>query len=257
MQINLVKRLNPSPHLRYMMPIAAVCLALIFCALLLLVEGKDPLDVYSSMFVDALTTSYGLSEIVVKMIPLAICALGVAVAFRMQLWNIGAEGQFYMGAIGAGYVALHYTELPILVMIPAMIIVAMICGAAWGGISGFLKNRWEVNEIISTLMLNYIAILSMSYLVYGPWKDPQGMNFPISARFVDAAVIPSFGSSRVHYGIFFVFLIALILYFLFKNSKWGYKIKVIGLNPIAANYAGINIPKNVFLIMSITTEHQI
>lgn len=252
MQINLEKRLYPSTRLKYIMPLAAICAALIFCALLLLADGKDPLQVYSTMFMDALMTSYGLSEIVVKMIPLSTCALGVAVAFRMQLWNIGAEGQFYLGAIGAGYVALHYTELPALVMIPMMIIAAMLCGAIWGGVAGFLKNKWNVNEIISTLMLNYIAILSMSYLVYGPWKDPQGMNFPITARFVDAAVLPSFGSSRVHYGIFFVFIIVVALYFLFKNSKWGYKIKVIGLNPIAANYAGINIPQNVFSIMCIS-----
>lgn len=252
MQISLEKRLNPSARLKYIMPLAAIVLALIFCALLLFADGKDPIQVYSSMFVDALTTSYGVSEIIVKMIPLSICALGVAVAFKMQLWNIGAEGQFYLGAIGAGYVALHYTGLPTFIMIPAMIIAAMLCGALWGGIAGFLKNKWNVNEIISTLMLNYIAILSMSYLVYGPWKDPQGMNFPISARFVDAAVLPSFGSSRVHYGIFFVIIIAILLYFLFKNSKWGYKIKVIGLNPIAANYAGINIPKNVFFIMCVS-----
>lgn len=252
MQINLERRLSPSARLKYIMPVLAVCLALIFCALLLAMDGKDPLQVYTAMFVDALTTTYGLSEIVVKMIPLAICALGVAVAFKMQLWNIGAEGQFYLGAIGAGYVALNYPDLPMLIMMPAMTIAAMFAGAIWGGIAGFLKNKWAVNEIISTLMLNYIAILSMSYLVYGPWKDPQGMNFPISARFVDAAVLPVFGSSRVHYGIFFVIIIALALYFLFKNSKWGYKIKVIGLNPIAANYAGINIPKNIFLIMCIS-----
>lgn len=252
MQISLQKRLNPSPRLKYIMPTAAVVLALIFCALLLAMDGKDPLKVYSAMFVDALTTEYGLSEIIVKMIPLSICALGVAIAFKMQLWNIGAEGQFYMGAIGAGYVALHFKELPFIVMIPAMIIFAMLAGAVWGGIAGFLKNKWGVNEIISTLMLNYIAILTMSYLVYGPWKDPKGMNYPISERFVDAAVIPAFGTSRVHYGIFFVIIIAIALYFLFKNSKWGYKIKVIGLNPTAANYAGINIPKNVFAIMCIS-----
>lgn len=249
MQFKLEKRLNPSNRLKIIIPIVAIFAALIFCAFLLLLADKNPLDVYSAMLLDAVTTEYGLSEIVVKMIPLSICAFGVAVAFRMQLWNIGAEGQFYMGAIGAGYVALHYTELPAFIMIPAMMLIAMLLGGLWGSIAGFLRNQWRVNELISTLMLNYIAILSLNYLVYGPWKDPKGLNFPITASFVDAAVLPTLGDTRIHLGIVIVFVFAIILYFLFKNSKWGYRTKVIGLNPIAAHYAGINIPMDILKIM--------
>lgn len=252
MQIRLEKRLNPASKFKIIIPIVSVLAALIFCALFLLLAGKNPINVYSGMFLDALTTQYGLSEIVVKMIPLSICAFGVAVAFRMQLWNIGAEGQFYMGAIGTGFIALNYPELPMAVMLPAMLCMAMLFGGIWGGIAGFLRNKWRVNEIISTLMLNYIAILSLNYLVYGPWKDPKGLNFPITAPFTSAAVLPTFGSTRIHFGIFIVLAIVVLFYFLFKNSKWGYRTRVIGLNPIAANYAGINIPEDILKIMFIS-----
>lgn len=249
MRLKMEKRLNPSKKLKIIVPFCAVVAALIFCALLLMIAGKNPIDVYSTMLLDAITTEYGLSEIIVKMIPLAICSFGVAVAFRMQLWNIGAEGQFYMGAIGAGYIALHYTNLPTIIMLPAMMLLAMLLGGLWGSVSGYLRNKWKVNELISTLMLNYIAILILNYLVYGPWKDPAGLNFPITAPFVKAAVLPSLCDTRIHYGIFIVFILAILFYFLFKNSKWGYRTKVIGLNPIAAHYAGINIPTDILKIM--------
>ncbi|WP_019879400.1 ABC transporter permease [Succinispira mobilis] len=252
MQFKLEKRLEKSKTLQILLPIIASILALVFCAIFLFLTDKNPIDVYNAMFVGALSTQYGISEIIVKLIPLTICALGIAVAFRMQLWNIGAEGQFYMGALGAGFVALNFTELPAIIMLPAMVLASMFTGAVWGGIAGFLRNKWQVNEIISTLMLNYIAILSLNYLVYGAWKDPKGMNFPVSAPFVDAAILPTFGTTRVHYGIFFVVVFTALLYFLFKNSRWGYKTKVIGLNPVAANYAGIDIPKNIFAIMCIS-----
>ena len=252
MQFKLEKRLEKSKTLQILLPIIASILALVFCGIFLFLTDKNPIDVYNAMFVGALSTQYGISEIIVKLIPLTICALGIAVAFRMQLWNIGAEGQFYMGALGAGFVALNFTELPAIIMLPAMVLASMFTGAVWGGIAGFLRNKWQVNEIISTLMLNYIAILSLNYLVYGAWKDPKGMNFPVSAPFVDAAILPTFGTTRVHYGIFFVVVFTVLLYFLFKNSRWGYKTKVIGLNPVAANYAGIDIPKNIFAIMCIS-----
>ena len=183
------------------------------------------------------------------MIPLCLCALGVAIAFRMQLWNIGAEGQFYMGALMAAYLPIHYPNMPAIIMLPAMAILSVLAGGTWGAVTGFLRNKWNVNEIISTLMLNYIAILTMDYFVYGPWRDPQGMNFPLTAPFPDCVMLPTLGSTRIHAGILVLLAITALLYFLFKNSKWGYKTKVIGLNPAAANYAGINIPFNVLLVM--------
>lgn len=136
-----------------------------------------------------------------------------------------------------------------MVMLPAMVILGMSAGAVWGFIPGFLRAKWRVNEIITSLMLNYIGILWVSYLVYGPWKDPQGMNFPLTAQFPDAAMLPALADSRIHAGALLV--IALVIFFtiIFKNSRWGYEIKVIGASETAARYAGMNIKKNIYVVM--------
>lgn len=249
MKLKLEKSLSPSTFSRTVVPILAAICALGFCAIFFILTGRDPLEVYTLMFMGALGSEYGISETVVKMIPLALCALGISIAFRMQLWNIGAEGQFYMGACAATWVPLTFPDLPFILMIPAMIIMSLVAGGLWGFIAGIFKAKWLVNEIISTLMLNYIGILWVNYLVYGAWKDPKGLNFPLTAAFPEAALLPSFGALRVHYGIFFVLILAAILFIVFRDSKWGYETLVIGSNPTAARYAGINIRRNVLLVM--------
>jgi ABC-type uncharacterized transport system permease subunit len=252
MRIKFEKSLAPKQSSLIMMPVLATVLALIFCALFFVVTGRDPIEVYSAMFGGALGSAYGVSETLVKTIPLALCGLGVAVAFRMQLWNIGAEGQFYMGAVFATYVPLHYPDLPAYIMLPVMMLAGVIGGGLWGLLAGWLKSKWLVSELISTLMMNYIAILWADYLVYGAWKDPNGHNFPLSAPFPKAALLPTFGDTRVHFGIIFVVILAVILYIVFKKSKWGYETLVIGSNATAARYIGINIKKQILLVMFIS-----
>jgi simple sugar transport system permease protein len=252
MKLKIEKSLAPSLTSQIVVPIAAAFLALVFCALFLILTGRDPLAVYTAMFMGAIGSEYGISETFVKFIPLAICALGISVAFRMQLWNIGAEGQFYMGACFATWVPLNYPNLPWYIMLPSMMIAAILGGGLLGLLAAWLKTKWLVNEIISTLMLNYIAILWVDYLVFGAWKDPKGLNFPLTAAFPDAARLPAFGDFRVHYGIFFVLIFAVLFYFIFKDSKWGYETLIIGQNPTAARYAGINITKNVLIAMAIS-----
>ena len=252
MRIKFEKSLAPKQSSLILMPVLATVLALIFCALFFVVTGRDPIEVYSAMFGGALGSAYGLSETLVKTIPLALCGLGVAVAFRMQLWNIGAEGQFYMGAVFATYVPLHYPDLPVYIMLPVMMLAGVIGGGLWGLLAGWLKSKWLVSELISTLMMNYIAILWADYLVYGAWKDPNGHNFPLSAPFPKAALLPTFGDTRVHFGIIFVVILAIILYIVFKKSKWGYETLVIGSNATAARYIGINIKKQILLVMFIS-----
>lgn len=249
MAIKLEKRLKPSSLMYYANPIISVLLALILCAVFLAFTGRDPFEVYAAMFGGAFGSSYGLSETAVKAIPLALCALGIALAFRMQLWNIGAEGQFYMGAFAASGVPLTFPELPSVIMLPAMVILGMAAGAVWGFIPGFLRAKWRVNEIITSLMLNYIGILWVSYLVYGPWKDPQGMNFPLTAQFPDAAMLPTFAGSRIHIGALLVIALVILFSIIFKNSRWGYEIKVIGASEPAARYAGMNIKQNIYIVM--------
>lgn len=249
MGIKLEKRLKPSAAFQYANPLLSVLLALLLCAVFLLLTGRDPVEVYSSMFGGAFGSAYGLSETAVKAIPLALCALGIALAFRMQLWNIGAEGQFYMGAFAASWLPLTFPDLPAAVMLPSMIILGMAAGAVWGFIPGFLRAKWRVNEIITSLMLNYIGILWVSYLVYGPWKDPQGMNFPLTAQFPDAALLPTLAGSRIHIGALLVVVLVILFAIIFKNSRWGYEIKVIGASEQAARYAGMDIKKNIYLVM--------
>ena len=252
MKITFQKSVAQNTTSQILVPIFAVLASLIFCAIFFVLTGKDPIEVYSAMFSGALGSEYGISETFVKMIPLALCGLGVAVAFRMHLWNIGAEGQFYMGACAATWVTLSFPTLPFFLMIPAMIIMGALAGGLWGLLAGWFKVKWQVDEIISTLMMNYIGILWVDFLVYGAWRDPEGKNFPLTAAFPAAAMLPTFGSLRVHYGIFFVFILALIFWVVFKKSKWGYETLVIGSNPIAAKYAGINIRSNVLLAMFIS-----
>ncbi len=249
MAIKFEKRLNPSIAMNVAVPLLSLVAALAVGALFLTLTGRDPVEVYEAMFKGALGSRYGLSETVVKAIPLMLCALGISAAFRMQLWNIGAEGQFYMGAFAASWLPLTFPELPALVMLPGMMLLGAAAGGLWGLAPAMLRARWKVNEIITTLMFNYVAILWVDYLVYGPWKDPKGFNFPLSAKFPAAAALPTFGDSRIHMGLFIALLLAVFFWIIFEKSRWGYEIKVIGSSESAARYAGMNISRNIFQVM--------
>lgn len=245
MRVELEKRLAPSPAMALAVPAVSTLLALVFCALFLALTGHDPLEIYGAMLEGALGSAYGLSETAVKAIPLMLCGLGISLAFRMQLWNIGAEGQLYVGALAATWVPLNCPELPAFIMLPAMVALAMLAGGLWALGPAFLRVKWRVNEIITTLMLNYVGILLVNYFVYGPWKDPKGFNFPLTAEFPQAALLPALGGSRIHAGLLFALLIVALFIVIFRNSRWGYEIKVIGAGQQAARYAGMDINRNI------------
>lgn len=232
--------------------VGAVLIALATGAVFLAVMGFSPAAIYAKMFGGALGTRYGITETVVKAIPLMLAALGVSVAFRMKLWNIGAEGQIYMGAFAASWVALSFPDLPPCIIIPAMMLAGMIGGALWGLIPAIPRAFAGTNETITTLMLNYVAILWVDYLVYGPWKDPQGFNFPITPQFSPAAFLPAFGNTRVHMGLVMGIFAAAVLYVVLNYTKWGYEIKVIGESREAAEYAGMKVIKNMLLVMALS-----
>ncbi|MFQ5913820.1 MAG: ABC transporter permease [Nitrospinota bacterium] len=250
--VRLEMRLERSKALEYVVPVASVALALIVSALILLAAGKNPLVAYWEMFSEAFGTSYGFSETLVKATPLLLCGLGVMITFKMLFWNIGAEGQFHMGAFAATYIVLTGWEGSAWLMIPTMMIVSMIAGALWALIPAFLKVRLNVNEIITTLLMNYVAILWVDFLVYGPWKDPGTLNFPLTRQFPEGAQLLRFGDTRVHLGILFGLAAAVLLYFLQERSRWGYEIAVMGENPHAAQYAGMNTRRNIILVMLIS-----
>lgn len=226
----------------------SVVLALITAGFIMLFAGVNPVEAYRGMINESLGSMFGLSETLLKATPLILTGLGVSLAFRMQLWNIGAEGQLHMGAIGASWVAL-YSGLSGFTMLPAMFAAAFICGGFWAGIAGVLKAKFRVNEIIVTLLMNYIALAWVSYLVYGPWKDPNGFNFPLTAQFAEFARFSSYFGTRLHSGFFLALVLVFVMYVLMEKTIWGYEIKVIGGNPNAAKYAGIKIDRSIIAVL--------
>jgi len=248
----LEKRGEFSQAAAFITPVVSIILALLAGSLFLLITGFNPLEIYATMLSGAFGSKYGLSETVVKAIPLLLCGLAVSVAFRMQLWNIGAEGQFYMGAIAATWVALFYGEGPKVVVLGLMFLAAFVAGGVWGLLPAIPRAFFKVNETITTLMLNYVAIIFSEYLVYGPWKDPEGMNFPLTAVFPAGAILPNLSNTRIHLGLLFGFAAAVILYILLWHTKWGYEIRVIGESQVAARYAGMSIVRNILLVMAVS-----
>jgi simple sugar transport system permease protein len=246
------KRDTVSKKMMVVVPILSIVIGLVFAGLFIGLSGKDPLEVYQLMYTGAFGSVYGLSETLVKAVPLILASLAVSVAFRMQLWNIGAEGQLYMGAFGATWVALTYPGWSAWVLLPAMMLAGFLMGGLWGLLPAIPRAYFKVNETITTLLLNYIAMLWVDYLVYGPWKDPKGLGFPITAPFSDGAILPSFGVTRIHLGIVFALMAVFILYVVLRYTRWGFEIRVSGESATAAQYAGMNYVRNILLVMFIS-----
>lgn len=234
---------------RVLIPLVSILLAFGFCGILFAVMGYSPLDIYREMIMGSFGSLYSIEETIVISITLMFCALGVSIAFKMLIWNIGAEGQLCMGAFAATYAALYCPWIPDALLLPAVILAGFLGGAIWAVIAILPNALWKVNETIITLLMNYVAILWVNYFVYGPWRDPKGLNFPLSAMFTKAARLPSFGRTNIHAGLILAIAIAFILYFVLKRTTWGYQITVIGESRRAATYAGMNIRKNVILVM--------
>lgn len=187
-----------------------------------------------------------MEDTLLKSMPIFLCALGVAVTFRMQVWNIGAEGQFAMGAMGATWAVLAFPGAPQILMLPLMFLCAAIGGGVWAFVPAFLRQRFALNEIISTLMLNYIAIFLLQYLVFGPWRDPKGMGFPMTMPFPDAAILPNlFG--RVHSGLLVCVLTGALMALFLWRTRLGFELMAGGVNPYAARYA--RMPYNFLVIL--------
>jgi ABC-type uncharacterized transport system permease subunit len=253
MSVVIERRLVPSRTARYWVPVLSLFLALLAGSILLAAAGANPWITYKAMFVGAFGGKYAFSETLVKAIPLMLCGLGVSIAFRMLFYNIGAEGQLAMGGFAAAGVALFLPErfpgLPGWSLVPLMTLAGFVAGALWGIVPALLKAFVGANEVIITLMMNYIAIFWVEYLWYGPWKDPKGYGFPGTAQFPKEAWLPRWPGTRVHLGLAFGLVAALLLWLILSRTKWGYEIRVMGENPRAARYAGINLTRNILLVM--------
>lgn len=232
-------------------PIISLFVALGIIAVLILIFGENPLYGIREMFSYAFLSRAGLSETLNKAVPITIDAFGLAIAFYAGLWNIGMEGQFYLGAIGAVWISVFLIPgAPVWIYFIIIPLFSILMGAIWGLIPGFLKVRFGVNEILSTLMFNYVAIRIVDYLVYGPWKSSSVRNFPLSDPI--PVKLPKIPGTDVHVGIFLLPVIALLLWFVFQKTTLGFKWKAIRLNNRAACYAGMNPRRFLLLAMVIS-----
>ena len=248
-RLHLERRENVPAYWSVLTPILSIVLALLFAAAALAFLKIPPWETLGLFFKGAFGDRYGWEDTFIKAIPLMLTGLAVLLAFKMEWWNIGAEGQLFMGAVGASGMALFMPgDLPAFVLIPLMIIAGFIAGGLWAAIAGLLQAYLGVNEIISTLMLNYVAIAGTDYLLYGPWADPQASGFPLTAVFPDAAWLPTLPGTRVHMGLLMAVIVAGLIYLVIGRTRWGHEIEVIGLSKTAARYAGINIKRNIVLV---------
>ncbi|MDE3176754.1 MAG: ABC transporter permease [Pseudomonadota bacterium] len=233
-------------------PVAAVVLALAVSAALLQISGFHAADVVNVMVVGAFADERSISEVLLKATPLILIGVGLCVAFRCSIWNIGAEGQLYAGACAATVVGVHFAGLPTGLHIALILIAGTIAGALWAALAGLLRVYFRASEVVTTIMLNYIAIIFTSYLVTGPLKDPV-VPYPQSAKIARELWLPRIlPPTRLHLGILIAVAAAGAVYvFLFRSSA-GYAVRVVGLNPRAAAYAGVNVAKNVLLAIAIS-----
>ncbi|KAF1074080.1 ABC transporter permease [Halodesulfovibrio sp. MK-HDV] len=244
------KRQEPLKWGSFFIFLGAMIFSLGVSGLLLAIQGKPPLEAMYLLWDGAFAHDWALEDTVLKAIPIFLCSLGVAVCFRMQIWNIGAEGQFAMGAIGATWVVLSMPTAPAWVLMPLMFLAAAVLGAIWAIIPALLREKMGLNEIISTLMFNYIGILFLQFLVYGAWKDPASFGFPMTIVFPDTAIIGEmFG--RIHWGVLVCAGAAAALTVFLKHTRLGFEIMVSGENPRAARYARMPYSALVVLVMGI------
>jgi len=241
MLLRLEARGEVSRKWAYTTPFLAVALTVLSGMVLFGFMGRSPFESIYVFFVAPISTAYGFSELFVKATPIVLCAIGLAIGFRANVWNIGAEGQLTMGAIAGGGLALLFYENDSVLLLPAMVVGGVLGGMAWAAIPAFLKTRFNANEILTSLMLTYVAILFLSTLVHGPWRSPEGYNFPESRLFHDAAILPIiWEGTRLHLGAAIALAVVLVGWVVLARTLIGFQVKVIGLAPQAAEFAGFS-----------------
>ena len=248
MRIELVKRPQRSALFSALSPFIALALTLVAGAIMFSLLGKNPLDALYYYFIDPLREVWSLHELAVKAAPLILIAIGLSVCFLSNNWNIGAEGQFIMGAVAGSILPVMYPDFQSWVVLPLMLIMGMAGGAAYAAVPALLKTRFNTNEILTSLMLVYVAQLFLDWMVRGPWRNPQGMNFPETRNFHEYAILPEIwaSSGRAHWGFIFALVAAVAVWFMLSKTLRGYEVKVLGQSPRAGRFAGFSSAKMVF-----------
>lgn len=246
--IKLEKRPEASQLMGYISPLIAIILMLIGGLLLFTFLGKNPIEGFRVFFINPISDLYGVSELLLKATPLMLCAVGLAVGFRANVWNIGAEGQLIVGAVAAGAVALFFYESEGVHILILMVIAGAVGGMLWASIPAFLKTRFNTNEILVSLMLVYVAQLLVSWLVHGPMMDPDGFNFPQSRLFEDSALLPIIlEDTRLNLAFGFGISALLVGYVFMYRSFAGFQMQVAGYAPNAARYAGFSAKRMIWI----------
>lgn len=240
-RLSVTRRVDPGRLFVAGTVCAAIGFGFMLAGLLFALGGVNPLTAIVRIILGSFGSLYGLKETLTKAIPLILCSTGLILAFRTRFWNIGAEGQLLAGAIGATFIALRSDGIPGSLVIPLMFLAGAICGAFWAWIPGILRFRLGVNEVISTLMLNYIIAEFVQYLVYGPWKGRQQFGFPYTDNFGPEAVLRAWPGSRIHLATLGLALIgAVLLWVVMHHTTFGFSVRAAGESSGAARYAGIH-----------------
>lgn len=248
MSYKIEKRQELDLRMFYLTPVLAVAMTVFTGFVLFFFMGYDPfLGVYY-FFISPLLNLYSLAELGLKAGPLILIAVGLAMGFRANVWNIGAEGQLTMGAVAGGGLALALIDVQGFWVLPLICIAGILGGMAYAAIPAFLKARWDVNEILTSLMLTYVATLFLSTLVFGPWKDPMGFNFPQSEMFGDSAILPIvLAGTRLHLGVIVALLVAVTGWVLMTRTIIGFQVRVVGQAPAAAAFAGFSRKRMIWM----------
>ncbi len=252
MRIKLERRPTPSRMMLIVTPIASVLATMLIGMLVFDLMGIDGARAVKDIFLSPLLLSYKWQDVALKAAPLIIIALGLAVGNRAQVWNIGAEGQYVVGALAAAGVGIAAGTAGGFFIVLAMVLTGVVFGALYALIPAILKTRWNVNEILSSLMLTYISLQILSYLVGGPWKDPNGRNFPATAPLTDSQSLPLlFTGSTVHLGVVIALIMPFVFWLMMSRSVFGYQVRVVGSAPQAARHGGFDAKQTVWIAMLI------
>jgi len=246
--VRMEERMEISKSMIYGAPLIAIFLTACAGACLFLLMGRDPFSSLHTFFIAPISTLDGLSELCVKATPLILIGVGLSFGFRSNVWNIGAEGQLTIGAVSGGAIALIFFDVESVFLLPAMILIAALGGMIWAAIPAFLKTRFNANEILTSLMLTYVGLLVLSFLIHGSMKDPDGMNFPESKLFHEAALMPLLiEGTRIHLGFLIVLFVVAAAWVVFSRHIIGFQVRVSGLAPRAAVFAGFNQNQTIWL----------
>lgn len=253
MLLSLQPRRQPSRAMLLFSPLLAALLTLGSGALLFALLGHAPLVVLHTLLIAPISDFYGLCELLIKALPILLCAFGLAVAYQARVWNIGAEGQLLIGALAGSALAVQIIGWDSPWALACVLATGVLGGAAWGGLAAWLRCRFNANEILTTIMLNYIALNLLLFFVHGPLKDPNGFSFPESAMFGEASRLPQlFEDGRLHLGVGFALLALVAVWVLLQKSFIGFQIKVLGLDQRAAGFVGFRETRLVWLVLLIS-----